>query len=231
MPNQFEQSTSAGFIVFVGAQMLRQLLDAACDDCDLHFGRAGIGLVAMIIRDQFGFYFLSQWHDVRIFLSLRIWRQKHRTTQVSMPAAAKTAGQDQSWALIIPEKSLSTGRHAVSPILLAFIHQFICSSNDTFDCVVWMAHARTDGDRHTQVSVIILNLGLFNKSSYFFSHNFDSLQVDVEDQSQKFLTAPATARIGGAQVLSQCVGYKTKDLIARQVAVQIVEVLKNDQCQ
>gem|GEM_PF-6080741 len=75
--------------------------------------------------------------------------QEHRTTQVSMPAAAKTAGQDQSRALIIPEKSPSTGSHAVSPILLAFIHQFIRPSNNGFDCVVWMAHARTDGDRHT----------------------------------------------------------------------------------
>ena len=79
--------------MFVGAQVLGQLLDAACDDGNLYLRRAGVRIVAMIIRDQFCFYFLSQWHDVCFFLSWilaaapRECFAKRRTRQVSMPTA------------------------------------------------------------------------------------------------------------------------------------------------
>ena len=60
--------------MFVGAQVLGQLLDAACDDGDLHFRRAGIRIVAMIIRDQFVFTSLANGMTYASFLEF--WRRK-----------------------------------------------------------------------------------------------------------------------------------------------------------
>jgi len=58
MADQFEQTPSAGFIVFVRAQVFGQLTDAAGKDRDLHFGRAGVLIVAMKILYGLGFHFL-----------------------------------------------------------------------------------------------------------------------------------------------------------------------------
>ena len=68
----------------------------------------------------------------------------HAHSPVPHAFSGRTVGQVQSRAGIIPEKPLSTDGYAVSPILLAFIHQFIRSPDDAFNCVVWMAHARAD---------------------------------------------------------------------------------------
>ena len=75
------------------------------------------------------------------------------TAQSRMFFGGRTVGQDQSRAGIIPEKFPSTASYAVSPILLAFIHQFIRSLDNAFDGVVWVAHTCADGDSHTQVFV------------------------------------------------------------------------------
>src|SRR3972149_6683535 len=44
--------------------MIGQLLDAAGQNCDLHFGRTGIRIMTMIIRYQFGLDFFRERHDV-----------------------------------------------------------------------------------------------------------------------------------------------------------------------
>src|SRR5690349_4754070 len=64
MPNELEQSTPAGLILFVDPQMICQLLDAARQDGDLNFRGTGVRIMAMIIRDQFGLNFFRERHDV-----------------------------------------------------------------------------------------------------------------------------------------------------------------------
>src|SRR3972149_253900 len=44
--------------------MIGQLLDAAGQNGDLHFGRTGIRIMTMIIRYQFGLDFFRERHDV-----------------------------------------------------------------------------------------------------------------------------------------------------------------------
>ncbi len=110
-----------------------------------------------------------------------------------MSAALDTAGQDQSWLAIIPEKYLSTDRNAVSPLLLAFIHQFVGPLDEAFDRVIGVVHTRADRDGYTQIPVCILDFGLLDKGPDFFGHYLDPFQVDVEDQGQEFFATPASA--------------------------------------
>ena len=64
LANHLKQTPAAGLIVLVCAQVLGQLEDAAGQDGHLDFRRTGIGLVAVVIGNDLGFYFLVKRHDV-----------------------------------------------------------------------------------------------------------------------------------------------------------------------
>jgi hypothetical protein len=76
---ELEQTTPTGLIFFVCTKMIGQLLDAAGKNCDLHFGRAGISIVAMKVGDELGLNFFLQRHDVCFPF--------YKIMQVSMPTA------------------------------------------------------------------------------------------------------------------------------------------------
>jgi len=53
LAHQLEQAAAARFIVFIGTQVLGQLVDAIGQDGNLHFGRTGISIVPMKILNRF----------------------------------------------------------------------------------------------------------------------------------------------------------------------------------
>ena len=50
--NHGEQSPTGRMVFFVGFEMRFQLGETPAEDCDLHFGGAGIGRVNLIFRDD-----------------------------------------------------------------------------------------------------------------------------------------------------------------------------------
>src|SRR5215216_4605264 len=52
-----EQTTTTGFIFLIDTKMIRQLLDTARQNCDLHFRGACISIMTMIVSDEFGLNF------------------------------------------------------------------------------------------------------------------------------------------------------------------------------
>ena len=64
LANHLKQTTATGLIVLVCAQMLGQLQDTAGQDGHLDFGGASIGLMTVVIRNDFILGFFCKRHDV-----------------------------------------------------------------------------------------------------------------------------------------------------------------------
>ena len=54
-----EQAAAAVMVLLMRLEMLSQVGDALCQDCDLNLGRTGVALMLSIILDNFLFFFLS----------------------------------------------------------------------------------------------------------------------------------------------------------------------------
>ncbi len=58
LADQLEQPASRGFVVFMGAQVLGELVDTGSKKRDLHFGRPRVIFMTVVVADQCGFLFL-----------------------------------------------------------------------------------------------------------------------------------------------------------------------------
>ena len=96
LANHLEQTPAAGLIVRMSTQVVGQLEDAGGQDGYLYFRRTGVGLVAVVVGDDLGFYFLVKWHDVCNSFSIDF-------EQVSAPAGLAAGGTSQCRDRIIPE--------------------------------------------------------------------------------------------------------------------------------
>jgi hypothetical protein len=63
LADQFEQAPARVFIVFVSAQMVRELVNAAGQQRNLHLWRPCVIGVEMVFLDQAFFLCLGQWHS------------------------------------------------------------------------------------------------------------------------------------------------------------------------
>src|SRR5438034_5702499 len=62
LANHLEQATPGVMVLFVGPEVLGQLLDALGQQGDLNLGRAGVGLAPPIIADQRGLLLFEECH-------------------------------------------------------------------------------------------------------------------------------------------------------------------------
>src|SRR5262245_35029607 len=60
--DELEQAAPRVMVLRVRAEMLRQLVDARGQQCDLHLRRAGVGLTLAVLADDLLFCFLAEGH-------------------------------------------------------------------------------------------------------------------------------------------------------------------------
>src|SRR5579859_4089303 len=61
--DELQKSAAAVMILRVRFEVLRQVADAVRQERDLHFGRAGIRIVSLVVRYEACFLFLGRWQN------------------------------------------------------------------------------------------------------------------------------------------------------------------------
>src|SRR6185312_2517014 len=76
--DELQQPATRVVVVAVRAQMLGQLVDPPGEHRDLHLRRAGVGLAAAVLRDQFLLGFLREGHEPPRFVVSRASARRAR---------------------------------------------------------------------------------------------------------------------------------------------------------
>lgn len=62
-----QQATTGMVILFVGSQVLGQIVDSLCENCDLYLWRTSVTLVRCILADYNCFFFFHQHREFHLF--------------------------------------------------------------------------------------------------------------------------------------------------------------------
>jgi hypothetical protein len=71
LPNQLEQATTRVFVVFMHLEMLDQLIDPSGQKRNLHFRRAGVCRMNLMLFDYGLLFTLREWHNRSPFLRVK----------------------------------------------------------------------------------------------------------------------------------------------------------------